>query len=129
MQAFVIPFKTLPLLNRLGMDIEVDVLILEAVQTLQVVICANKNHHRSTIPKNIEHIAFQLNKQLNVNGDKTFSLIEYRNRQAPQWLQWRFNWVGNTPLEGESHELPKNQTLQLKDTILAINQELDLKTA
>lgn len=119
-----IPFKTHTLLNRLGMSIDIDILLLDGASTLQAIVSSNKNHHRSTIPKNIEHIAFQLNKTFNSGNLKEFCLMEYRYRQQEEWLNWRFNWVGNTPLEGESHPVPAHQLSEIKGSITALNEPL-----
>lgn len=98
------PFETVVLQNRLDMDIEVDLIHITIKDRKTIVIRANKNYHSSTIAKNIEHIAFQLKSQFNENGHP-FSLIEYRQKSGEEWWQWRFNWVGNTPLESESYRL------------------------
>jgi hypothetical protein len=55
-------FETIGLLNRLDMPIEVDVTKVFTDKALVIIVKSNKHYHRSTVSKNIEHIAFQLKK-------------------------------------------------------------------
>lgn len=103
------PFKTMRVFNRLDMEIEIDVCSVYIEDDLVVVVRANDRHHRSTVEKNIEHIAFQLKERF-APDTVELSIVEYVDRhsemgQSPQWRQWRFKWVGNSPLNATHHLL------------------------
>ena len=123
MQDPTYPFETLILLNRLDMQIAVDIFTVTLKDKLIVVIKANKSHHKSTIAKNIEHFAFQLKERFHQES-LLFSLVEYCDREEEEWRQWRFNWVGNTPLESESYRLSTANSQAIKN---AIENELALE--
>ncbi len=119
----VYPFETIVLLNRLDMEIDVDICSVRIDSDLVMIVKANEHHHRSTVSKNIEQIAFQLRKQY-TKDDVGFSLIEYTDRHHnkkdthEEWWQWRFNWVGSTPLDGQRYLLSSSKIEKIKTALL-----------
>jgi len=123
-------FQTVTLLNRLDMAIEVDVRILSFEQETIIIVSANDNYHRTTVAKNIEQIAFQL-KQMHSPDSPNFSLVEYAHvhykkkssnnfsteKSNEEWWQWRFNWVGSTPLDGQRYLLSSSKIEHIKDML------------
>jgi len=106
-------FETISVLNRLGMEINIDVAAALIEDGLTLIVRANGEYHRSTVSKNIEQIAFQL-KQRFTEKDEPLSVVEYTQPShktsshksvKTEWWQWRFNWVGNTPLDAQRHAL------------------------
>jgi hypothetical protein len=91
------------------MEIDIDVCFVYIEDDLVAVVRANDRHHRSTVEKNIEHIAFQLKERF-TSDTVALSIVEYVDRhsemgQSPQWRQWRFKWVGSSPLNATHHFL------------------------
>ena len=112
-------FNSLPLLNRLDMPITIDAAVIRLNNTICIVIKTHKNDHPSVISKNIEHIAFQMNSDYRQNN-KPVSIIEYRENpknQSPEWRQWQFQWVGNTPLNGEDYPINTARIKSIKEAL------------
>jgi len=109
MEQPVYPFENIRVFNRLDMEIEMDICSLYIEDDLVLVARANEHYHRSTVEKNIEHIAFQLKERF--APDKAELLIvEYVDRhsqqgQTPEWRQWRFKWIGSSPMSANHHIL------------------------
>lgn len=99
-------FKTITVNNRLNMEFEIDVNVALIENELIVIVKANEHYHRSTVSKNIEQIAFQLKKRFATKNNQ-LSIIEYidRHQNQEEWWQWRFHWVGGTPLNGQRYLL------------------------
>ncbi len=131
MDKSVFCFQTVTLRNRLDMDIEVDLRILSLGKENVMIVSANENYHRTTVAKNIEQIAFQL-KKIHSPDSSNFSLIEYAHvhyrktaalessslgSSGERW-QWRFNWVGNTPLDGQRYLLSSSKIESIKESML-----------
>lgn len=124
-------FSTLPLLNRLGMEIKLDVCVIEVDESVTAIVMAGEGFHHSIVSKNNEQIAFQLKQKL-VQNNMSFSLLEYSishhrdKTQTSEWWQWRYNWVGNTPLRGERHVL---STVKTKNITALLEQQAEIKQA
>ncbi|MGS2717255.1 hypothetical protein ACVBE9_03710 [Eionea flava] len=111
MESSSYPFEAIRIHNRLDMEIDIDLCSIHIEDELILVVRANERYHRSTIEKNIEHIAFQL-KQRYAPTSTTLSIVEYVDRhikagQSPKWRQWRFKWIGNSPMNANHHGLSK----------------------
>jgi hypothetical protein len=124
-------FEIIRLSNRLGMDFDIDLRLLLVENEQLVIVRANEHYHRSSVAKNMEHIAFQL-KAMFAEKDLGFSIVEYRDRNnkkeaCEEWWQWRFRWVGNTALDGQCYLLSATKAEWLKCVLL--NKYLDLKKA
>lgn len=122
-------FKTMVLRNRLDMDIQVDVRHLLIKNEVVVIVRANDGYHRTSVSKNIEHIAFQLKDHFAREG-LGFSVVEYADRHhktdnADEWWQWRFNWVGRTALDGQRYLLSQSKIDVIKMSML--NSDIDLQ--
>lgn len=105
------PFETIRIHNRLDMEIDIDLCSIDIEDELVLIVRANERYHRSTIEKNIEHIAFQLKQRYAPTGD-ALTMVEYVDRhtrkgQSPTWRQWRFKWVGSSPMSANHHALSK----------------------
>ncbi|MFT5420050.1 MAG: hypothetical protein ACI9D5_000791 [Candidatus Endobugula sp.] len=124
-------FELIRLSNRLGMDFDIDVRLLLVENEQLVIVRANRHHHRSSVAKNMEHIAFQL-RAMFTEKNIGFSIVEYRDRSntketCEEWWQWRFRWVGNTALDGQCYALSTTKAEWLKCILL--NKSLELKKA
>lgn len=121
-------FQTVSLRNRLDMDIRVDIRPLLIKNEVVVVVRANEAYHRTTVSKNIEHIAFQLRNQYAHEG-LGFSIVEYADRHHQkddyeEWWQWRFNWVGKTPLDGQRYLLSASKINVIQMSMANIASDL-----
>lgn len=118
------PFESIALLNRLDMEIEVDICPVYIKHDLVMIVKSSDNYHRSTVSKNIEQIAFQLRKKF-IKKDMGFSVVEYTDRHQKrdddheEWWQWRFNWVGNTALDGQRYLLSGSKIDKIKIALLS----------
>lgn len=124
-------FETVELFNRLEMQIKVDILPVTIEDKLIVIVRANEGYHRTLVSKNIEQIAFQLKEKLSQEGLE-FSIVEYVDRHYKdggdeQWWQWRFNWVGKTPLSGQRYALSASRVGVIQTALDA--QAVDLMCA
>jgi hypothetical protein len=123
------PFENIRIFNRLDMEIEIDICSVYIEDDLVVVVRANDRHHRSTVEKNIEHIAFQLKERF--APDKAeLSIVEYVDRhsklgQSPEWRQWRFKWVGSSPMNASHHLLASFKLSTLHLALLNDQQYLE----
>jgi hypothetical protein len=120
--------QTIVLRNRLDMDIKVDVRHLLIKNEVVVLVRANDAYHRTSVSKNIEHIAFQL-KDLFAREGLGFSIVEYADRHhkadsADEWWQWRFNWVGRTALSGQRYLLSQSKIDVIQLSLFNANAEL-----
>jgi hypothetical protein len=122
------PFETIILMNRLDMEFNIDIMSVEIEDELVIIVQANENYHRTSVSKNIEQIACQLKKQW-VKDGYSFSLVEYADKHHKrddyeEWWQWRFNWVGKTPLYGQRYFLSSSRIDRIKSSLLNKNDEL-----
>jgi hypothetical protein len=124
-------FEPIKILNRLDMIIVIDICPVLIEDEMVMLVRSNHDYHRSAVEKNIEHIAFQLQDKY---GDehRQFSLVECVDRdkklgQPIQWRQWRFKWVGNSPINGLSHPLPSAKLNQINTAVL--NDVVELQNA
>lgn len=103
--------KPIAVKNRLGeiMDVLMHSFITSAGH-VYLLVTIPKKMHASAFTKNAEYIAHQLRQHWNsyANG---FSVIEIRNEKDSLegidevWYGWKFNWVGNTPMDSQCYEL------------------------
>lgn len=107
------------------MEIAVDLCVVDMPNECVIIIKANDQYHRTTIAKNIEQIAFQLRQQVGVSSEKVL-FVEYtetytRNKKehAEEWWQWRFNWVGRTPLDAQRYLLSSSKIQLINDSLVA----------
>jgi hypothetical protein len=124
-------FESIKILNRLDMMIVIDICPVLIEDEMIVLVRSNHDYHRSTVEKNIEHIAFQLQDQY-VYDSQQFSLVECVDRhnklgEPIQWRQWRFKWVGNSPINGQSHPLSATRLNQINMAVL--NDTVELQNA
>ena len=122
------PFESIKILNRLDMSIVIDICPVQIENEMIMLVRANKAYHRSVIEKNSEHIAFQLREQHVYDGQE-FSLVECVDRHSKQdqpveWRQWRFKWVGNSPINGHSYPLPSVKLSQINMAVTSDRVEL-----
>ena len=122
MEKQLYPFEAIKVLNRLDMIIVIDICPVLIEDEMIILVRSNHNYHRSMVEKNIEHIAFQLQDQY-VCDHQQFSLVECVDRhiklgQPVQLLQWRFKWVGNSPINGHSYPLPSAKLSQINMALL-----------
>ena len=91
-----------------------------------VLVAIPKKMHASAFTKNAEYIAHQLRKRLHSHA-KGFSVIEIRNEKPKEaegdkdtiksWHDWKFNWVGDTPVDSQCHVLSAQKKLYLENLL------------
>jgi hypothetical protein len=91
-----------------------------------VLVATPKKVHASAFSKNAEYIAHQLRKRFHSHA-KGFSVIEIRNEKAPSaekdtdtfksWHDWKFNWVGDTPVDSKCHALSAQKKSYLENLL------------
>lgn len=90
-------FAELSLSNRLGQQVSVHACRLTH-QGRDFIILAAPGQAPTFIGKNAETFAFQLREYWNLDA-RRFDLVEWRiSATEDQWLRWRFEWVGHSPL-------------------------------
>ena len=98
------PFESVLVRNRSSQAMSLYVCPFSLSQHHVCVLVALTNEmHRSTLSKNADHIVSQLRERFS-RKVKSFSMIELQHNAEgeEEWHQWRFNWVGNMPLEPKS---------------------------
>lgn len=90
-------FTELNLSNRLGQQVRVQACRLSH-QGRDLVVLSAPGYAPTFIGKNAETFAFQLREHWNLDV-RRFDLLEWRiSASEDQWLRWRFEWVGHSPL-------------------------------
>jgi len=93
--------ETVQLCNRVGRPLSVDVQCLSYRNRYYVVLMARQDLPGNQLLKNAEHLARQLIECMGV-APSDVDFIQYQPREEPEWLRWRFQWVGNSPLKAVS---------------------------
>lgn len=122
------PFKAVRLLNRLGMEIEIDICPVLIEDEMVMIIRSNHNFHRSVVEKSIEHIAFQL-KEKYAHSEEKLIIVEHIDRHVKaeepiEWRQWRFTWVGNSAMNASHHSVPSSLLNRINFVLFDANEEL-----
>lgn len=123
--------KPVSVKNRLGelMDVLVHSFVTSADHVC-VLVAAPKKMHASVFTKNAEYIAHQLRQRCNLHT-KGFSVIEIRNEKVSEkmieqgiekdssetWYDWKFNWVGDTPVDSQCHALSAQKKSYLENLL------------
>ena len=116
-------FESVLVRNRLGKGMRLRVRHFSlSSDHVCVLVALSEGIHPSTLAKNADHIVLQLRERF-TRTVKKFTMIEIRPDEADQeqWIQWQFNWVGNTPLEPKS-QIINSQQQQYYQSLL-INYE------
>lgn len=102
------PFETetLQLHNRLSRLVKVTLSCFVRDGRYGVILVATPEFPARQLNNSAEHLAYQLVQRLNV-APQDVDFIQYQPGEEPEWLRWRFQWVGSSPLQGKS--LPLNQ--------------------
>jgi len=96
--------ETVQLCNRVGRPLSVDVQCLSYRNRYYVVLMARQDLPGNQLLKNAEHLARQLIECMGV-APSDVDFIQYQPREEPEWLRWRFQWVGNSPLNAVSYPI------------------------
>lgn len=114
-------FSKVVLQNRLGQQVELAVYHTQASGREYVFVAVASQQASSLVAKNAEHFAFQLRDFFSIDA-RRMELIEMRGEHSNyQFVRWRFEWVGNSPLSprsevvSPSHELILRGILHLTD--------------
>lgn len=96
--------EAVQLCNRVGRPLNVDVQCLSYRNRYYVVLMARQDLPGNQLLKNAEHLARQLIDCMGVSPSDV-DFIQYQPREEPEWLRWRFQWVGNSPLKAASYPI------------------------
>ncbi len=119
--------KPVSVKNRLGesMDVLVHSFVTSADHVC-VLVAAPKKMHPSVFTKNSEYIAHQLRQRCKLQT-KGFSVIEIRAEKngvqgnekdsSEVWYDWKFNWVGGTPVDSQCHTLSVQKKSYLENLL------------
>ena len=111
------PFRTVSVKNRLGeaIDVLIHPLKISAEHTC-VLLTLPKNTHASMFAKNAEYIAHQLRQTYQALA-QGFSLVEIRKEKEKSevWYDWKFSWVGDTPVDSQFSALSLQKKSYLSD--------------
>lgn len=101
--------ETLQLRNRVGRSMSVDVQCLKHRNRYYVILMTTRDLPGNQLLKSAEHLARQLIERLGVSPHDV-DFIQYQQGEEPEWLRWRFQWVGNSPLQAASYPIkPSSQ--------------------
>ncbi|QEI11638.1 hypothetical protein [Cellvibrio japonicus] len=109
--AFTDLFVKHNLSNRLGQPVQLQVLSLHH-QGRDYVFITAPLQNPNFIGKNAETFAFQLRDYFSLDA-RRFELIEVREADEPEFIRWRFEWVGHSPLSARAEPVVSNSQRQL----------------
>jgi hypothetical protein len=103
------PFETetLQLHNRLSRLVSVTLRCFERDGRYSIILVATPEFPARQLNNSAEHLAYQLVQRLGVPPEQV-DFIQHQPGEEPEWLRWRFQWVGSSPIQGKS--LPLNQS-------------------
>ncbi|NIB40111.1 hypothetical protein HBA55_10965 [Pseudomaricurvus alkylphenolicus] len=90
----------LQLQDRLSRLIPVQLCCLVYRKRYTVILVASQEMPARRLSKSAEHIAHQLVQKLGARPAEV-DFLQYQPGEEPEWLRWRFQWVGMSPLKGE----------------------------
>lgn len=101
-----LPFETetLQLHNRLSRLVKVTLCCFARDGRYTIILVATPEFPARQLNNSAEHLAYQLVQRLNV-APQEVEFIQYQPGEEPEWLRWRFHWVGSSPLQGKSVSL------------------------
>jgi hypothetical protein len=119
--------KPVSVKNRLGESMDV---LVHSFATSDDHVCmlvaTPKKMHASAFTKNAEYIAHQLRKRCHYQA-KGFSIIEIRSEKVngnndvketeESWYDWKFNWVGDTPIDSKCYTLSAQKKSYLENLL------------
>ena len=119
--------KPVTVKNRLGESMDVLVhSFATSPNHVCVLVATPKKMHASAFAKNAEYIAHQLRKRF-ASHAKGFSVIEIRNEKSKEtesdtdtvksWHDWKFNWVGDTPVDSQCYALSAQKKSYLENLL------------
>ena len=119
--------KPVTVKNRLGESMDVLVhSFATSPNHICVLVATPKKMHASAFAKNAEYIAHQLRKRFHSHA-KGFSVIEIRNEKSKEtegdtdtvksWHDWKFNWVGDTPVDSQCYVLSAQKKSYLENLL------------
>jgi len=109
-------FRKVSLKNRLGEAMEVLVYPLNvSAKHIYLLLALPQSMHPAVFAKNAEYIAHQL-RQSCPSLEQGFSLVEMRKEKNKDevWYDWKFNWVGDTPIDSQCSILTLQKKSYLK---------------
>ncbi|WP_439134245.1 hypothetical protein, partial [Pseudomaricurvus sp.] len=99
--------ETVQLQNRLSRLVDVKLRCFAYNNRYCVILVASQRFPARQLNNSAEHLAYQLVQRLNV-APEDVDFIQYQPGEEPEWLRWRFQWVGTSPLQAKS--LPLSST-------------------
>lgn len=98
-----LPLKTesVQLQNRLSRLVNVKLRCFTHNGRYCVFLVASQEFPARQLNNSAEHLAYQLIQRLNA-APEDVDFIQFQPGEEPEWLRWRFHWVGTSPLQGKS---------------------------
>ena len=115
-------FETLPLLNRLGQNVELQVKHATIGARDYIFVAAPVMRISSLIAKSSEQFARQLLEHFALQPER-FDLIELRNRaDSPlELLHWRFDWYDRIAMRSRSQAVGAERRINTLMQVLSAN--------
>lgn len=118
--------ETLSLKNRVGCEVDVDVVRLQYRQRDYVILKTTQNLPARHLLKSAEHFAHQLLALMAVTPEDV-DFIQYQPGEEPEWLRWGFQWVGQTPLKPISYGLTAASQKSFLEPLLSQGQPVSIR--
>jgi hypothetical protein len=103
--------ESVQLQNRIGRLISVNLQCIVHDGRYCVVIQSTPELPSRQMSKSAEQLAHQIIQRLDVDPESV-DFLQCQPGEEPEWLRWRFQWVGQSPLQGKSH--PVNSTFEAR---------------
>lgn len=98
-----LPLKTesVQLQNRLSRLVNVNLRCFTYKGRYSVFLVASQEFPARQLNNSAEHLAYQLIQRLDA-APEDVDFIQFQPGEEPEWLRWRFQWVGTSPLQAKS---------------------------
>jgi len=103
--------ESVQLQNRIGRLISVNLQCILHCGRYCVIMQSTPELPARQMSKSAEQLAHQIIQRLGIDPE-TADFLQCQPKEEPEWLRWRFQWVGQSPLQGKSH--PVNSTFETR---------------
>lgn len=98
--------ESVQLQNRIGRLILVNIQCITHAGRYCVIVQSTADIASRQLTKSAEQLAHQIVKRLSLEPELV-DFIQCQPGEDPEWLRWRFQWVGQSPLQGKHHGVDK----------------------
>lgn len=120
------PFEPILVRNRMGKGMRLLVCPFSlSSDHVCILVTLPEGFHPTTLSKNADYFVAYLRERFR-RKVKNFSMIELRSIEGEEeWYSWSFKWVGDTPLEPQSHQLSDQQRTYYQSLIANFTQSIE----